>query len=224
MKIVTRQKLLQKYEDKYNKIITDPEERLRSFFEEKGYDFEKARKKAEDKLIKICEQRTYSVIKVILYEYPMKTDRPRTFNGHTFSPNARQNKEYLGKNVKKIKKILKLVNTPSKITINAYLEMPNNVPPDEILLYECGVLDVLDTPDYDNISKCYTDMLKDILISDDDIFYKAIVTKYYSTLPRVEVIIRYQDKHDSDYIYKKLKIRKSIKDGIEKGLIELKKL
>ncbi len=223
MKIVTRDQLIKKYNKKYKNIINDPEKRLKDYFSERGLDFNKAVIKAEEKMIKILENIEYKYIKLTLYEYPMKTDRPRQGRHGVYSPNAKSNKNYLTKGIKSIKKTLKLINTPAKITIDAYMEMPESLPSDEIILYEAKILKVLTTPDYDNIGKCYTDMLKDNIIIDDDIFHEGLVRKYYSTLPRVEIVIGYQTAHDSDYIYKKMKTRKSIKEAIKLGIIELEK-
>ena len=98
------------------------------------------------------------------------------------------------------------------------------VPPDEVILFEAKVLNVLDYPDYDNIGKCYTDMLKDVLIIDDNIFWSGRVRKYYSVTPRVEITIRYLTKIESDYIYRKLKNRRSIREAIQTGQCEIKKI
>ena len=102
-----------------------------------------------------------------MYEQPVKTDRPRAFNSHIYSPNAAANHSYFEKAVKGICKDIKLINTPAEIIINAYIEMPSRVPPDEVILFEGKVLDIIDMPDYDNIGKAYTDMLKNVLIIDD---------------------------------------------------------
>lgn len=102
--------------------------------------------------------------------------------------------------------------------------MPEQVPPDEVLLYECKVLQVEDTPDYDNIGKCYTDMLKNNIVLDDDIFWSGTVNKFYSVTPRVEITIRYIKSHESNYIYKKLKHRKSVKELTEAGLLSITKI
>ena len=67
-------------------------------------------------------------------------------------------------------------------------------------------------------------MLDDVLITDDDIFSHGEINKLYSLLPRVEITIRYQTKHDSNYVYKKLRNRKSIREALENGTVKLEKL
>lgn len=224
MKILSRKELLKRYRSKYTSIIEDPEERLKLYFRDNGLDYEKAREKAEKLLIKVVEDVEYRVIRMTLYEYPMKTERPRRrFGGGTYSPNAKDNLDYMEAGCKSLAKSIKLINTPAKIEVRAYLEMPTGVKPEEIFLYEAAILNPLTTPDYDNIGKCYTDMLKNVLILDDDVFYKGTVTKFYSVLPRVEIEITYQTQHNSDYVFKKLKTRKSIKEGIKNNTIVLER-
>lgn len=225
MKLKTRKSLLSEYNEKYPVAILDPEDRLMQYFKDHNMNFEKAKKKAAKKLNRIIKHREYKTIRITLLEYPMKTDRPRhTHNGHVYSPNAHDNRSYFEKALKKVVSDLKLINTPAEIRIDAYLEMPKQVPPDEVILYETKVLNVEDTPDYDNIAKCYTDMQLANLIVDDDLYYKAVICKYYSVLPRVEITIRFLAAHESDYVYKKLKNRKSIKEALLHNQIIFEKI
>ena len=224
MKIKSRKQKIEEYNQKYLNRYYDPEISLRNYFLSRGWNFDKALKKAKKKAdnIKIC--REYESIRIVMYEQPVKTDRPRAFNSHIYSPNAAANHLYFEKAIKGICKDIKLINTPSEIIVNAYIEMPTRVPPDEVILFEGRVLDIIDMPDYDNIGKAYTDMLKNVLIIDDDIFHRGEINKYYSVIPRVEIIIRYQKSHDSDYVFKKIKSRKSVKAAIESGQLELSKV
>ncbi|WP_300943821.1 RusA family crossover junction endodeoxyribonuclease [uncultured Duncaniella sp.] len=224
MKIKTRRELLSEYNQSHPARNLEPDEAVRAYFKARGWNLEKACEKARKKLAKIEEGRVYKTIRVIMYEYPMKTDRPRTVNGHTFSPNAKENHDYFEKAIKGVIKTLRLISTPSEIVIDAYFEMPKQVPPDEVILFEGKVLDIVDTPDWDNIGKCYSDIQKFVTILDDDIFHAALVRKFYSVTPRVEITITYIESHESDYIYRKLKNRKSVKTLMEAGQLELKKL
>ena len=171
MKIKSRKQKIEEYNQKYPNRYYDPEISLRNYFLSRGWNFDKALKKAKKKAdnIEIC--REYESIRIVMYEQPVKTDRPRAFNSHIYSPNAAANHLYFEKAIKGICKDIKLINTPSEIIVNAYIEMPTRVPPDEVILFEGRVLDIIDMPDYDNIGKAYTDMLKNVLIIDDDIFH-----------------------------------------------------
>lgn len=225
MKIKTRKKRIAEYNEKHPDRVYDSVGCLQTYFRERKWDFDKACKKANAKLEKILDQRTYKSIEITMYENPMQTHRPRTTQyGSIYSPNAAENHKYFEKAIKSVIKTLKLINTPAEITVEAYMEMPTNVKPDEVILFEAKVLYPIDKPDYDNIGKCYTDILSDIIITDDDIFYSGEIRKYYSVLPRVVIRISCLAAHESDYVYKKLKSRKKIKEGIRDGRIELRKL
>ena len=225
MKIKTRANQLKEYNAKYSKREYDSIQSVEEYFAQRGWNLQRASKKAKQKLEKILEEREYETIHIIMYEYPMKTERPRTTRfGSIYSPNAADNHAYFEKAIRKVCEQIKLINTPAEIEIDAYLEMPSHIPQDEVILFEAKVLDILDMPDYDNIGKCYTDILKNVLITDDDIFHVGIIRKYYSVTPRVEIRITYLKSHESDFIYRKLKSRKSIKEGIASGQIVLHKL
>ena len=225
MKIKTRKQRIKEYNAKYPIRDADIESALRNYFIERRWDLTKASKKAADKLQKIIANREYETVQITMYEYPMKTERPRNSRGlHMYSPNAKENHTYFEKAYRKVIEQIRLINTPAEIVVDAYLEMPEQVKPDEVILFESKVLDVLCTPDYDNIGKCYTDILKDVLITDDDIFHIGTIRKYYSVIPRVVITITYLKAHESDYIYKKLKTRKAIKEGIASGHIVLNRL
>ena len=222
MKIKTRKAKLEEYNQKYPDRSYDPVKSLKRYFDLRSWSYEKASKKANKKLEKILEKREYETIHITMYEYPMKTDRPRTTRtGRMYSPNAAENHNYFEKAFKQVCKHLKLINTPAEIEIEAYLEMPAQVKPDEVILFEAKVLDVVDVPDYDNVGKCYTDIQKNISILDDDIFHVGTVKKYYSVVPRVVIRITYLKQHESEYIYKKLKTRKSVKEAIAAGHMDL---
>ena len=221
MKIKSRKEKLDEYNRAYPNRNYDWESALIEYFKSRKWNYEKSAQKALTKLETITKERKFHTIKFVMYEYPMKTDRHRTFRGHTFSPNAAANHDYFEKAVRKIIKKIKLITTPATITINAYMEMPKNVKPDEVILFELGVLNPVTTPDYDNIGKCYTDIQKNTMISDDDIFFRGTVEKFYSVIPRVEILITFLEKHESEYIMKKLKTRKSIKELINQGYVSL---
>lgn len=225
MKIKSRKKRIEEYNKKYLDRIYDPEKCVREYFRSRKWNLEKASLKAAKKLSVIVSEREFETIHITLYEYPMKTDRPRSTKfGTIYSPNAADNHKYFEKAYKQVCKTLKLINTPAEIYVEAYLEMPKQVPPDEVILFEAKVLNPIDKPDYDNIGKCYTDMLTDVITSDDDLFYLGQIQKFYSVLPRVEITVTYLKCHESDFIYKKMKSRKHVKEAMKNGQLILKKL
>ena len=224
MHFKTRKQLLQKYNEEYPHRTLDIPSAMKQYFKDRKWNYEKAVKKAVKRLHQIEEEREYETIHITMYEYTMKTDRPRVYRGHAFSPNAAANHDYFEKAFKQVVKVFQLINTPAEVYIDAYLEMPHDVPAHEVLLFESRVLDPITYPDYDNIGKCYTDMFKYVISVDDDLFHVGQVRKFFSIIPRVEITIRYIKKHESDYIYRKIKNRKSVKELVKAGLCEVKRI
>lgn len=158
MKIKSREQKLSEYNEKYSGRTGDPVQELQRYLA-KQKNPDKWIAKAREKALLIMDQREYESVRIVAYEYPMKTDRPRTMNGHTWSPNASANKSYFRKALDSVIDVIKLINTPGEIEVEAYLEMPAAVPPDEAILFEAKLLNPVDKPDYDNVGKCYTDVL-----------------------------------------------------------------
>ena len=227
-KIKSRKERLKRYNEAYPRRFYDADRCLRDYFEERGWDYEKAEEKAIKKLKKIAKERKYETIRIIMYEYPMKTERPRASTvgsfTHIYSPNAKANHKYSEKAIQDLVTQLQLIATPTEVEVDAYFAMPNNVKPDEVILFENKAIQVAGESDADNIFKCYTDIQNDVILSDDDVIWSAISHKYYSVLPRVEIRITYIKSHESDYIYGKITERKRIKEAIKDGRIEVEKI
>lgn len=205
-------------------MFGDSSERIKAYFATNGLNLGKACVKAAEKAARIIDQREYESIHICMREYPTETMRPRTFNGHTFSPNAAANKRYFEKALKRVTDELRLIYTPGEIQVDAFLEMPSQVPPDEVILYEAQLLHPESYPDGDNVLKAYLDMMTDVLTVDDNLFWHMDVRKWYSLEPRVELHITYETRIESDYLYRRLKGRKSIKEAIQAGQLELLRL
>lgn len=224
MKIKSRDQRLREYNEVYPVRPSDSLELIEEYFKSHNLSLEKACDRASKKLKVIMDERSYESIHILLYEYPMETARARVVQGHAYSPNAAANKRYFEKAMEKVIETMRLITTPAEVRVDGYLEMPSTVPPDEVILFESKVLDVVSKPDGDNLIKAYLDMMTSVLTSDDDLFYHLEVNKYFSLLPRVDIYVDYLKKNESDYIYRKLKARKTIKEGIKAGRVVLEKL
>ena len=75
----------------------------------------------------------------------------------------------------------------------------------EKVLAEMGLIRPITIPDFDNLVKTYTDMMKDTLLYDDSLIIEGTSKKYYSVKPRVEITLWYADKHDCKFNQNKLK-------------------
>jgi Holliday junction resolvase RusA-like endonuclease len=175
---------------------------------------------------KIIQNRTYSCISLTLYEEPSGSERPRHRSiGDmitTYVPNAKDNKNYILNFVKKLNKDIRVVHTPVYIKIDIYHPMPASASIEEQVLFEAKITPPATKPDIDNVYKAYTDNLIEILFLDDDLIYKANLEKFYSFLPRIEMKIYYEDQFSSQYVYNKIRNRKSFKRL--DGKVELSKL
>lgn len=211
MKIKTRKEREKEYKKLYGNISDDIYKRLK---DKLGEDFnEDLLQDALKRIKEAHENIEYHMIKFTFYEEPIQTHRPRV-NYHTRAmhvPNAKENHEAIKKFVKNLKEDISVISTPMKICLTAYLPMPNNLKPIEVLLYETEHDYAIGKPDFDNILKAYCDMIQEHIILDDDIVSSSSFDKYFSLKPRVELSIIYTNGYASEYTYKTIKNRKSFK-------------
>jgi len=210
-KIKTRKQRLIDYNEDIIKIPLDPIERIMYCIGDK-LSIKRVKNIIERKE-KILRELTYSCIRFTLYEYPMGSERPRSRRiGNFISnyvPNAKANKEYVKSIIGNLNDDIKIICTPIYINLRSYHKMPNNMPVEEQVLFEAGILHPITEPDFDNIAKSYTDQMIETIILNDDLIYKAKIEKFFSFLPRVELDIYYENEFVSKYIYNRIKNRKS---------------
>lgn len=81
-------------------------------------------------------------------------------------------------------------DTPLKMDIVAYYEIPKSASKKKILSMLAGILMPMKKPDFDNIGKVVADSLNSIAYRDDCQIVDGRVRKAYSTHPRVVVTIQ----------------------------------
>lgn len=219
MKIKSRKMLEKEYNKVYGDISLDKYERLK---DKLGEDF------TEDLLHSALDRIKntkvdYHMIRFTFYEEPKQTHRPRAnyYKKIMYVPNAKTNNNAIGTFIHDLKKDIQLVCMPIKISLKAYLPMPNKVNPLEMVLYETEHDYAIGKPDFDNILKAYCDMIQKHIILDDDIVSASTFEKFYSLKPRVELLIIYPTGYASEYAYKKITSRKSYKQLENKPDIDL---
>ena len=147
-------------------------------------------------------------IAFIIYLVPKATPRPR----HNIARNifyvsgAKDNKDIFEKFVRKLD--INMITTPCKFYCNSYLPIPKSMSNVEKILAELGLIRPISKPDFDNLSKTYSDMLTGTLIYDDMLIIEGVSKKFYSTLPRIEIRIAYMKQHDC--LYNEKKMRKKV--------------
>lgn len=152
-----------------------------------------------------------------IYLVPKATPRPRyTKNGgFMYVIGASDNKKYFRKMIAETD--WTIITTPTIFECKCYFPIPNSMSMKDKVLAEKGYIHYISIPDFDNLAKTYTDMLKGVLLYDDRLVYKGIIEKRYSIKPRIEVNLHFMEQHDSNYNYKKIMhVAKKI-DRIKKG-------
>ncbi len=152
--------------------------------------------------IKKCMNRNYEEINYTIYLLPKATPRPRsTSSGFFYVKGASDNKKLFQREL--VKSDFNMIYTPCEFYCKSYLPIPKSMNNLEKVLAELGFVYPF-LPDFDNLVKTYTDMIKGSLLYDDGLIYKGVSEKYYSVKPRIEVTIRYMKDFDSKFNKKKI--------------------
>lgn len=213
MKIKSRRQREIEYAKEFSNISDDIYERLVNKLGDKFN--ENLINMVNYRINEIKDNVEYKSIKIVFYEEPIQTNRPRTnYHTHTtYVPNAKENHDAIENFIKKVASDIKLISVPMNISIDAYLKMPENISPLEMVMYETKNDYAAIKPDHDNIMKAYCDMLINNIILDDDIISSSNFNKYFSLKPRVEITITYTNGFASEYTYQKITSRKSYKEN-----------
>lgn len=175
----------------------------------------------------------YDLNIVSLYEEPEGTGRPRfrlinRKNFHIEAMNAGQfvqvytlgaaeDQLYMKKlSNEGLYELNGLIHTPVNIEYHVYFKTPSYYNAKNVMLAEIGLKrPSFKKPDVDNIEKKYMDMYNYNVWLDDATVNRAVVEKYYSVLPRVEIRLRYlncvYDKVQAKNISKRKDFDKSTK-------------
>lgn len=203
-----RNQKMKDYESKYSKIPRDYNERLAWMYDKLHINSVKA-----DTVIAnyntMKDILYYKRYKVILYEVPEGSPRPRMrlINRKNFANMAMKNSNFIqvyspvgAEDNKFMKKLVSsqdfnqlqhLIYTPCIVHYEAYLKTPSTYNAVDTYLAELGIHRPINKPDWDNIGKKYCDMTNENLWVDDRLVIKGTVEKYYSILPRIEITIDY---------------------------------
>lgn len=218
-----KQKILEYY-DKYNHIPKGYIERLEWLYETLNIDDKKS-----DEILRARENfintTYYKTINLVFYEIPEYTPRPRAriinragvINAATgnnsfiqvYSITGRQNREYMEMYTKQnLSELEQLLCTPCDIEYNTYFPTPSYYNKTQIFLAEIGLDRPIIKPDFDNIEKSYADAFTGNIWIDDIVVVDASFHKYYSVLPRVEIILKYSNQLCNNHQYKSMINRK----------------
>lgn len=185
------------YQDRYGHLSFDSDELLAQYAREHKIDFEYIQKEEER-----IQNIPWHTMEFVFPVVPKASPRPR-YSSATKSfyvKGAAANKKLLRKYIE----TAGIICTRVEFNLDIYLPIPSSMTVAETYLAEKRVILPIQTPDFDNAAKTYSDVLQDILIINDNIINPGIINKYYSLKPRVHIILRYQDDFDCEFNRKKV--------------------
>lgn len=213
------------YQEKYFDIPKDRYERINWMIDK----FNLSDKKMDEIIQKkrlMDYYLSYYEFKIVLYEEPEGTPRPRfryiTKSNymdaaianpgyvHVYSPNAGDDFRFM-KRLTEQELMLhhQFIQTPCHIQIESYFKTPSSFNVVDTFLAEAGYHECHIKPDWDNIGKKYSDMYNSNIWLDDSLVTKGSVEKFYSILPRVEIYLKYINYATNKWQYNNIINRKN---------------
>ena len=202
---------LKDYNDKYGDVSKDFIYRFFDMFASKKIK-EKDFNKLKSEILRIRNIKKHEM-SFVFYFVPQATPRPRysKFTKSFYVKNKMNYNELFHQFMKSVDMSYK-ISTPCEFYCKTYSPIPSGMNRIESLLAELTLIKNISKPDWDNLAKTYCDMIQKYLVMDDSLIYKGSLEKLYSSKPRIEIILRYYDEHDSVY-----NSRKSLKYTEEKN-------
>ena len=217
-----REKMVE-YELNYGHIPHDYAERL-----EYLYDLLNLNDNLSDKILEtrqnFINSTYYEVIRIILYEIPEHTPRPRArlinrrgvlnaIGSNSFiriySVTGQANHEFMKLYKQEhLSHLEQLLCTPCDIEFRAYFPTPKYYNKIQTFMAEMGLDRPLIKPDFDNIEKAYSDAFNGNIWLDDIIVVDATFRKFYSILPRMEIDLKYANQVYNYHQYNAITSRK----------------
>lgn len=188
------------YNMTYGHVSQEQEERLQTLIANLS---PKEYKKLQEKLAKnMCNE--IETITMIIYLVPKPTPRPRVGrSGIFYVEGSRDNFDLFQRFIEESKQDI-YISTPTEMIVDSYLPIPKTMSPSDTVLAEMRRIRPISVPDWDNLGKTYSDMIRGALI-DDSVIVNGTSNKYYSIRPRIEITLSFLKAHDSNYNFKKVK-------------------
>lgn len=203
---------IKNYYENYKDIPKDPVSRLNELIKSltlKDRELMQIKHK-----INIARHNQWKKLNLVIFLVPKACPRPR-FSKKTkrfYVFDAMDNSKLFKEFIDSLNENLGIIATSTKINIDAYMPIPNDMNRQDKVLAELKLIRPISAPDYDNITKTYCDMIQKHLLLNDSLVIEGRTRKFYSTKPRVELCISYLEKHDSSYNKRKVESWKYFKD------------
>ena len=201
------------YEEKYQSVLSDPYERLMEYIKQNPLT-EKEMIKLKNRIKEIRDIK-YNYLKIVFDIIPEPTPRPKISQGRFYVKNSKKNSEFCKLIVKHDMDLYHYITTPCTYTIYNYFPIPKDMRKVDVILAELGLNDMITIPDWDNLGKTYSDMIQTWILSNDSLIIDGRSLKFYSLKPRVEIIIKYKEKHTCRRNEKIMERSISVKNGLE---------
>ena len=196
-------KLQSLYDEKYKDLPDTPDDQLNYILSIKKVDMNKVQ--SEINRIKNMEWKKMSLLFPII---PCPSPRPRsTSNGHFYVEGAKEHWNYM----RDVIQTNHIISTITRFYVDLYIPIPSTMNGTEMYLAQLGYISPLDS-DWDNYGKQYSDAIQKILITNDNLIVKGVVTKHYCIKPKVIIRLEYQDGYDSKFNEKRITKSKSYKN------------
>lgn len=197
----------------YDHIPKDYMERLAYLYQECKFTKEDMNYLFE-KVDELCNVE-WNWVKYIFYMDPSSAPRPK-LNPNTFTfyvSGAKFNKQIFDEFKEKHSDMEIVISTPCHLETKTYFKTPRSMSIREKMAAELELLNHVNAPDWDNLGKSYCDMVQETLVSNDSIVSRGEVQKFYSILPRIEVIVHFMKKYDCKYNKRVIESRKSFAEN-----------
>jgi Holliday junction resolvase RusA-like endonuclease len=144
-------------------------------------------------------------LEFIFYMVPGSTPRPRysRFTKRFYVKGAHTDQVFFENFIEENNINVSPITTGTRFFTDIYIPIPKTMSKLEQLFSELRLIRPLSYPDWDNTGKKYSDMISKILIN-DNLIIDGGVRKFYSSKPRVEIIIEYMTEFDSKFNKKKV--------------------
>ena len=192
------------YKSKYGDISRDQNIRLVEYMKSLNYK-EKNIDELNTELLRISGIRKHK-ISFVFYFIPKPTPRPRIsrFTKTFYVKDANKYSTVFKEFVESTEDINFKISTPTVFNVRSYFPIPTGMTKIEKVLCEIGIIPYVFTPDWDNIGKTYSDMVRESLLADDSLIYDGRSIKKYSCLPRIEIEMIFYDENPIKYISKRI--------------------
>ena len=140
---------------------------------------------------------------------------------HVYQPRAHEDQTFMKRLLgNELAQLNVFVQTPCTVQISNYFPFPSNYNTSDRFIAEYGLDWCTKKPDWDNIGKKYSDMYNNNIWLDDKLVFGGQVYKYYSELPRVEILIQYLNVAQNIQTYRSIVSQKDYRHDHEISYID----